>query len=101
MPSRSSVKRLLTRKECGVRDVVDPIAGSLNAKRGIPHFCLSIAVADGDTMADVDFAYLYDFGSGEEWTAERGGGAFLGGRPLGGEQPKDEIETLVFEATLT
>jgi myo-inositol-1(or 4)-monophosphatase len=83
------------------RVVVDPIDGSLNAKRGIPHFCLSIAVADGDTMADVEFAYLYDFGSGEEWTARRGEGAFLDGRPLGAERPKDRIETLAFEATLT
>jgi myo-inositol-1(or 4)-monophosphatase len=81
--------------------VVDPIDGSLNAKRGLPHFCLSIAVADGDTMADVELAYLYDFGSGEEWTARRGGGAELNGRPLGPDLPKDEIETLAFEATLT
>src|SRR5207237_7012303 len=83
------------------RVVVDPIDGSLNAKRGIPHFCLSIAVADGPTMADVSFAYLYDFGTGEEWTANRGGGAFLGGRLLGPDRPKDEIETLALEATLT
>ena len=83
------------------RVVVDPIDGSLNAKRGLPHFCLSIAVADGDTMADVELAYLYDFGSGEEWTARRGGGAELNGRPLGPDRPKDEIETLAFEATLT
>ena len=81
--------------------VVDPIDGSLNAKRGLPHFCLSIAVADGDTMADVELAYLYDFGSGEEWTAQRGHGAQLDGRPLGPDLPKDEIETLAFEATLT
>jgi myo-inositol-1(or 4)-monophosphatase len=83
------------------RVVVDPIDGSLNAKRGLPHFCLSIAVAEGDTMADVEFAYLYDFGSGEEWTARRGSGAFVNGRPLGPDLPKGEIETLAFEATLT
>src|SRR5256714_3697783 len=83
------------------RVVVDPIDGSLNAKRGIPHSCLSIAVADGDTMADVEFAYLYDFGSGEEWTARRGAGAGLDGGPLGPDLPKDEIETLAFEATRT
>ena len=83
------------------RVVIDPIDGSLNAKRGIPHFSLSIAVADGATMADVVFAYVLDFGSGEEWTAERGRGAFLDGEPLDGRRPKDEIELLAFEATLT
>jgi myo-inositol-1(or 4)-monophosphatase len=83
------------------RVVVDPIDGSLNAKRGIPFFSLSIAVADGDTMADVEFAYVYDFGSGEEWTARRGEGAFLNGEPLDAQRPKDKIEILAFEATLT
>jgi myo-inositol-1(or 4)-monophosphatase len=81
--------------------VVDPIDGSLNAKRGLPFFALSIAVADGETMDDVHFGYVYDFGNGEEWTARKGEGAWLDGAPLGGVRPKDEIETLAFEATLT
>jgi myo-inositol-1(or 4)-monophosphatase len=80
--------------------VVDPIDGSLNAKRGIPFFSISIAVADGGTMEDVFFAYVYDFGTSEEWTATRRGGAFLGGAPLT-ERPKDELEILSFEATTT
>jgi myo-inositol-1(or 4)-monophosphatase len=81
--------------------VVDPIDGSLNAKRGIPYFSLSIAVADGETMGDVFFGYVYDFGTGEEWVARRGEGATLNGEPLGGVAPKDTIEILSFEATLT
>jgi myo-inositol-1(or 4)-monophosphatase len=84
-----------------LRVVVDPIDGSLNAKRGIPFFSLSIAVAEGETMDDVVFGYVYDFGSGEEWTAEQDGGARLNGEPLGGLRPKEEIEILSFEATLT
>jgi myo-inositol-1(or 4)-monophosphatase len=81
--------------------VVDPIDGSLNAKRGIPFFSVSIAVADGETMDGVAFGYVYDFGSGEEWTARRGEGAWLNGEPLGSERPKDRIEILSFEATRT
>jgi len=81
--------------------VIDPIDGSLNAKRGIPFFSLSIAVADGPTMGDVHFGFVHDFGSGEEWTARRGEGACLNGAPLGATRPKDEIEILVMEATRT
>ncbi len=83
------------------RVVIDPIDGSLNAKRGIPFFSISIAVADGSRMDDVVFGYVYDFGSREEWTARRGEGAFLDGERLGAERPKDRIEILSFEATRT
>jgi myo-inositol-1(or 4)-monophosphatase len=65
-----------------VRVIVDPIDGSLNAKRRIPHHALSIAVAHGNTMADVEFGFVHDFGAGEEWWAQRGEGAWLGGARL-------------------
>jgi myo-inositol-1(or 4)-monophosphatase len=81
--------------------VVDPIDGSINAKRGIPFFSLSIAIAEGGRMDDVHFGYVYDFGTGEEWTATRGGGAQLNGEPLGALLPKDTIDLLSFEATRT
>src|SRR5438309_658368 len=64
------------------RVIIDPIDGSLNAKRGIPHHALSIAVADGATMADVAFGFVYDFGTAEEWRAWRGQGAWLNERRL-------------------
>jgi myo-inositol-1(or 4)-monophosphatase len=83
------------------RIVLDPIDGSLNAKRGIGFFSLSIAFASGDSMADVEFGFVHDFGTEEEWTATRGSGAYLNGHLLDGERPKDRIEILAFEATRT
>jgi myo-inositol-1(or 4)-monophosphatase len=65
-----------------VRVVIDPLDGSKNAKRGLPHHALSFAVADGATMADVRFGFVHDFGAGEEWVASLGGGAVLNGMPL-------------------
>jgi hypothetical protein len=60
----------------------------------MPGLMVSIAVAEGQAMDDVVFGYVYDFGSGEEWTAERGNGAFLGGERLGLVTPKPVIEIL-------
>jgi myo-inositol-1(or 4)-monophosphatase len=79
--------------------VLDPIDGSVNAKRDIPFFSLSLAVADGPRMRDVLFGFVYDFGSGEEWTAVRGQGAHLDGIRLGDVRPKEPIEILSLEAT--
>src|SRR5206468_3219812 len=66
----------------GVKVIIDPIDGSLNAKRGIPHHAFSVAVASGPTMADVEFGFVYDFGSSEEWSARRGEGAWRNGEKL-------------------
>jgi len=101
---------VLVSEELGIRSfgsggartvVVDPIDGSVNAKRGIPFFSFSLAVAEGGSMGDVVFGYVYDFGSGEEWTAERGNGAYLEGARLGSQRPKETIEILSFEGTTT
>jgi myo-inositol-1(or 4)-monophosphatase len=67
----------------GVLVVIDPIDGSLNAKRGLTHHAVSIAVADGETMADVAFGFVYDFGAREEWSARRGAGVWMNGAPPG------------------
>jgi len=93
-----------------VRVVIDPIDGSLNARRHLPSFSLSFAVASGPSMADVEFGYVYDFGAGEEFFARRGGGAFLAGEPfrirrsdrglvvVGLESAKPELALPVIEA---
>lgn len=74
-----------------VHVVIDPIDGSVNAKRGVPLYALSIAVAGGPTMGDVRFGYVYDLGRAEEWWAARGRGAYAGGRRL---QPPSQAETM-------
>lgn len=82
----------------GLRVVVDPIDGSLNARRMIPSHSLSFAVASGDSMADVELGYVYEFGAGEEFVAVRGGGATAGGQAVrvpGG----DGLEVVAVEAT--
>jgi myo-inositol-1(or 4)-monophosphatase len=75
-----------------VRVLIDPIDGSLNAKRGMSHYAISIAVADGPTMADVAFGFVYDFGPGEEWSARRGEGAWLDGRRIDAPQPERRMD---------
>jgi myo-inositol-1(or 4)-monophosphatase len=87
----------------GVLVVIDPLDGSLNAKRGMRSYSLSIAVADGPTMADVAFGYVYDFGPREEWVARRGEGAFLAGvridaPPAERRLPDGRLEMLAIES---
>jgi myo-inositol-1(or 4)-monophosphatase len=52
-------------------------------------------------MEDVELGFVHDFGTGEEWVARRGGGAFLNGSPLDVPPPKDRVEILSLEATRT
>lgn len=83
--------------EADLRVIIDPIDGSLNARRTIPLHSVSIAVAAGETMADVFLGYVYEFGAGEEFIAT-GDGATLDGRPL--RVPAgDGLELVALEAT--
>jgi myo-inositol-1(or 4)-monophosphatase len=81
------------------RVVIDPVDGSLNAKRGLPVYALSVAVADGPAMGDVVLGYVYDLGNGEEWIARRGGGATVDGIALGASRPLERLQLVALEAT--
>jgi myo-inositol-1(or 4)-monophosphatase len=78
--------------------VIDPIDGSLNARRTIPAFSLSIALASGPMMSDVELAFVHDFGAGEEFTARRGAGALLGDRAIEARGPGYGLEVVGIEA---
>src|SRR3954471_11520340 len=77
-----------------VHVVLDPIDGSLNAKRAMAPYSVSIAVASGRTMGDVRYAYVRDLSNGEEFTAAAGEGARLGGEPLPPLPPDARVQLL-------
>jgi myo-inositol-1(or 4)-monophosphatase len=80
------------------RVVIDPIDGSLNARRTIPSHSLSIAVASGTSMADVEFGFVHDFGADEEFTASRGQGALLDGVPARVFAAAEKLEVVGLES---
>ena len=77
--------------------VIDPVDGSLNAKRRLPFHAVSIAFASGRTMSQVDFGYVFDLFCSEEWSADRGGGAFVDGRRLPELEPRESFEIVGIE----
>jgi myo-inositol-1(or 4)-monophosphatase len=80
------------------RVVIDPIDGSLNTRRTIPAHCLSVAIASGPAMANVEWGFVHEFGSGEEFVARRGAGARLNGRELRAEGPGYGLEIVGLES---
>jgi myo-inositol-1(or 4)-monophosphatase len=80
------------------RVVIDPIDGSLNARRTIPSFAVSIAVASGPSMADVELGFIHDFGADEEFLARRGEGTQLDGMPVRVSPEAERLEVVGVES---
>jgi myo-inositol-1(or 4)-monophosphatase len=80
-----------------VHVVLDPIDGSRNAKRGLPLYTLSLAVATGPTMGDVEFGFVHDFNRREDWWARQGEGAFVAGERLPQLTAGEELEMVGLE----
>ena len=80
-----------------IRVVVDPVDGSLNAKRGLPFACVSIAIASGPRMGDVEVGWVAELEPrlsaddeprpGRDWWAVKGEGAFRDGDALAPLRP--------------
>ncbi len=63
----------------GLRWIVDPLDGTTNYAHGFPHFAVSIGI-EREGVREV--GVVYDAMKEELFTATRGGGAFLNGRPI-------------------
>ncbi len=68
-----------TGKDNDFQWVIDPLDGTTNYLRGVPHFCISIAVVHKGTVQQ---GVVYDPVREELFTASRGAGAQLNGRRL-------------------
>lgn len=68
--------------------IVDPIDGTTNFVRGLKHSAISVALAHDGV---VEYGVVYDPYKDEIFSARRGGGAFLNGRPIHvSERPLDQ-----------
>jgi len=61
------------------RWIIDPLDGTTNFAHGLAIFCVSIAL---EVDGHIEVGVVYDPMSEELFTAERGGGARLNGRPI-------------------
>jgi myo-inositol-1(or 4)-monophosphatase len=72
--------------------VIDPLDGTSNFLRGLPHFCVSIAMVErGEPMA----AVVYDPTRNEIFAAFKGGGATLNDKRIRVNERKDLNGTVV------
>ncbi|HTY51952.1 MAG TPA: bifunctional fructose-bisphosphatase/inositol-phosphate phosphatase [Methanomicrobiales archaeon] len=85
--SSHALCRTLVSEECGKKDMggekgtifLDPVDGTHNALAGIPFYALSIAYAE---EGEVKEGFVRDLAHRETFTARKGKGAFLDGRPI-------------------
>lgn len=59
--------------------IIDPLDGTTNFIHGVPVYCVSIALMDGN---EVVLGVVYEINQQECFYATKGGGTFLNGRPL-------------------
>ncbi|HET6690633.1 MAG TPA: inositol monophosphatase family protein [Miltoncostaeaceae bacterium] len=76
----------------GVRWYVDPLDGTINFLWGVPHWCVSVAAYDDEGGL---VGVVHDPNRGETFTAARGAGARLDGRPIAVRPPPPLSEALV------
>ncbi len=72
--------------------VIDPVDGTKNFSRGIPHFCFTIALChENEPVVGLTLQPLLD----EEFAAVRGQGATLNGRPIRVSETQTVRESIV------
>ncbi len=82
----------LTHADRPIVVVLDPVAGSTNASRGIPWFATSLCALDSDGPLA---AVVVNLATGTRFSAVRGGGAFMDSSPIRPRTTTDPGRALV------
>ncbi|HIJ59727.1 MAG TPA: hypothetical protein HPP56_03820 [Nitrospirae bacterium] len=82
-----------------LKALIDPIDGSKNAITGIPLYCTSMAIVDGDKIGDVYMSLIVNLLTGDCFTAKKGKGAFFNGIQIK-TQPDENFYLIIYEAQL-
>ena len=69
-------------EKCNDYIIVDPVDGSLNANRGIPYCCISVAHANGPNTTNIIEGVIMNLYTKDMYWAVREEGAFLNNKPI-------------------
>ncbi len=78
----------------GVTLVLDPIDGTTNSIIGVPMYTISMAVGVG-SLCGITTAYIRNLATGDEFTAEKGKGAFFNGKRISSKKVFDPKKALM------
>ncbi|MGD1054545.1 MAG: inositol monophosphatase family protein [Nitrososphaerales archaeon] len=76
--------------------IIDPLDGSSNFERGLPFYCTSVAIAEGQSLRGVRSAMVRNLVNGDVYFATKGEGASKNGRRIsttrGGKLDKSVLD---------
>lgn len=76
----------------GLNWIIDPLDGTTNFVHGVPCYCISIALVDGTEPL---LGVVHEVTRDERFTAWKGGGAFLNGKPIRVSERKQLVDSLL------
>lgn len=82
-------------KEGSLLAVVDPLDGSSNFERGIPFYCTSVAIVEGDSIDGTVVGVVRDLVSGDAYAARKGRGATKNGKPIRSNKEVDPSQAVI------
>ncbi len=72
--------------------IIDPLDGTTNFLKQIPHFCVSVAL---EVKGEIELGVIYNIMQDEMFSAVKGQGAFMNEKPISVSNTKDFQEAII------